>query len=228
MSDFNGMMKESNLIGGTWVSADSDTLIPVSNPATGEVTEVAKGLAPNDLAVSGAGLIYITETKAGQVTRVDPATGETTVVATDIIAPNGIAFSPDVGTLAVSEYRGQHAWMFRLKTDGSLDAKLPAMTLWRPVDPNGEFAFNQPPPYQTASRGDGMAVDRAGRFFITSALGVQVFDPTGRHSGLLPPPKRDGPVKPLTSCMLAGPRQDILVVTNGDRIYRRRIRIDAD
>ena len=43
MSDFNGMMKESNLIGGTWVSADSDTLIPVSNPATGEVI----GYVPN-------------------------------------------------------------------------------------------------------------------------------------------------------------------------------------
>lgn len=198
------------------------------DPATSVVTEVAKGLAPNDLAVSGDGLLYITETKAGQVTRIDPATGAALRVGSDIIAPNGIAFSPDGGTLAVSEYRGQHAWMFRLKADGSLDANLPAMTLWRPIDPKGEFSFNQPPPYQTASRGDGMAVDRAGRFFITSALGVQVFDPTGRHSGLLPPPRRDGPAKPLTSCMLAGPEHDILVVTNGDRIYRRRLRMRGD
>ena len=198
------------------------------DPSSGNVTEVAHDVTPNDLAISSDGMIFITETKAGRVTRIDPATGATKIVGSDIIAPNGIAFSPDGGTLAVSEYRGRHAWMFRLTGDSELDAKLPAMTLWRPIDPKGEFAFNQPPPYQEASRGDGMAVDRVGRAYITSALGVQVFDPTGRHSGLLPPPEREGPSKPLTSCMLAGPQQDILLVTNGDRIYRRRIRIGGD
>jgi len=195
------------------------------DPASGNVTEVARDVTPNDLAISPDGLIFITETKAGQVTRIDPATGATRIVGREIIAPNGIAFTPDGGTLAVSEYRGRHAWMFRLTAASELDAKLPAITLWRPIDPQGEFAFNQPPPYQAASRGDGMAVDRAGRFYITSALGVQVFDPTGRHSGLLPPPDRDGPSKPLTSCMLAGLERDILVVTNGDQIFRRRLRI---
>lgn len=198
------------------------------DPNSGTVTEVARDVTPNDLAISSDGMIFITETKSGQVTRIDPVTGATEVVGSGIIAPNGIAFSPDGGTLAVSEYRGTHAWMFRLTADSGLDANLPAMTLWRPIDPQGDFTFNQPPPYQTASRGDGMAVDRVGRFYITSAVGVQVFDPTGRHSGVLSLPERDGPAKPLTSCMLAGPRRDILVVTNGDRIEWRRLRIGAD
>lgn len=43
MSDFNGMIKEANLIGGTWVGADSGNSIPVTNPATGDVI----GQVPN-------------------------------------------------------------------------------------------------------------------------------------------------------------------------------------
>ena len=48
------------------------------------------------------------------------------------------------------------------------------------------FRFNEPPPYATSSRGDGMAVDKRGRYYVTSDLGVQVFDPTGRPCGVLP------------------------------------------
>lgn len=36
MSDYSGLLKESNLIGGQWIDADSGQSIPVSNPATGE------------------------------------------------------------------------------------------------------------------------------------------------------------------------------------------------
>jgi enterochelin esterase family protein len=57
---------------------------------------------------------------------------------------------------------------------------------------------------------------------VTSALGVQVFDPTGRLCGVLPKP---APTKPLTSCVLAGPGHEWLYVTNGDTIYRRRLAI---
>jgi enterochelin esterase family protein len=31
------------------------------------------------------------------------------------------------------------------------------------------------------------------------------------------------PAKPLTSCVLAGPQRDMLYVTNGDKIYRRKV-----
>jgi succinate-semialdehyde dehydrogenase/glutarate-semialdehyde dehydrogenase len=37
MSDFNGMLLQSNLIGGTWTAADSKATIDVTNPATGDV-----------------------------------------------------------------------------------------------------------------------------------------------------------------------------------------------
>ncbi|MCA9177762.1 MAG: SMP-30/gluconolactonase/LRE family protein [Planctomycetales bacterium] len=190
---------------------------------SGEVKTVATGVKPNDLAVTSEGLILITETGAKQVTRIDPKTGETKAVDTGITRPNGIALSNDGGTLAVSDHGGEHAWMFRVAADGTLDAKMPSMTLRLPIDAKGEFKFNEPPPYLSASRGDGMAVDRKGRFYITSDLGVQVFDPTGRPCGVLP--KLD-PSQPLTTCMLAGPGHNTLYIAHGSKVYRRKLTVE--
>jgi enterochelin esterase family protein len=40
---------------------------------------------------------------------------------------------------------------------------------------------------------------------------------------VLPKPRPD---KPLTSCVLAGPKRDELHVTNGDTVYRRKLAVD--
>jgi enterochelin esterase-like enzyme/sugar lactone lactonase YvrE len=193
------------------------------DPATGAVTEIAGDLAPNDLAVTPEGIVLVTETGKKQVTRIDPATGAVGAVDTGITGPNGIALSNDHGTLAVSDYRGAHTWTFRVAADGSLDARMPTMEMRMPIDPKGEFRFHEPPPTLSASGGDGLAVDRTGRWYVTSALGVQVFDPTGRLCGVLPKPRPD---RPLTSCILAGPGHSFLYVTNGDTIWRRRLTVE--
>jgi len=193
------------------------------DPRDGTVVEVATGVAPNDLAVTPDGFLYFTDTKQGHVVRIVLATGAVETVAEGIAGPNGIVLTRDGGTLAVSEHRGSHCWTFRVNADGSLDAGMPTMTLRRPIDPKGEFKHHAPPPYLAEARGDGMAVDAADRFYVTSAVGVQVFDPTGRLSGVLAKPD---PTKPLTSCVLAGPGHDQLHVTAGDTVYRRRLKID--
>jgi len=193
------------------------------NAATGEVKEVAANVAPNDLAVGTDGSIYITETKHQRVTRISIKTGEVTVVDTGINRPNGIALSNDQGTLAVSDSGGENVWLFRVNADGRLDAKLPTMAMRLPIDPSGEFKANEPPPYQPASRGDGTAVDKSGRYYVTSAVGVQIFDPTGRHCGVLPKPLEG---QPLTSCALAGLNHEYLYMTNGNTVFRRKLKID--
>lgn len=191
--------------------------------ATGNVTSVAEGVKPNDLAVTTDGFILITETGAQQVTRINPQTGEVTPVDTGITKPNGIALSNDGGTLAVSDYGGDSTWMFRVNAEGRLDGKMSIMPMRLPIDPAGDFQFNEPPPYKAASLGDGMSVDKAGRYYVTSALGVQVFDPTGRPCGVLP--KVDGD-QPLTTCILAGTGHSTLYIAHGKRIYSRKLTVE--
>ena len=98
----------------------------------------------------------------------DAKTKEKRAADTGITAPNGITLSPDQGTLAISDYRGEFVWTFRIRDDGSLDAKAPYMTMRLPIDPKGEFKLNAPPPYLVASGGDGMTSDSTGRYFVAS------------------------------------------------------------
>jgi enterochelin esterase family protein len=189
--------------------------------------------------VSAKGHIYFTHTGKKEIVFVDAKTKEkrvadstiitthtvvppqkTTLIGVGFTAPNGITLSPDQGTLAVSDYRGANVWTFRVNPDGSLDAKAPYMTMRLPIDPKGEFKTAEPPPYNPASGGDGMCSDELGRYYVATTLGVQVFDPTGRMCGVLTRPQLD---KPLTSCALSGEGRTYLYVTNGDKIFRRKV-----
>ena len=190
------------------------------DPATGAIAIVLEGVQPNDLVLTRRGFIYFTETAKKQVTFFDPATKTTRTAAIDIANPNGLTLSPDEGTLAVSESGGESVWTFRINPDGTLDAKTPYMTMRRPIDPKGEFLPRNPPPYLVAARGDGMTTDTLGRYYVTTALGIQVFDPTGRLCGVVYKPARD---KPVSSCVLSGPKRDLLYVTSGTAIYRRKV-----
>ena len=68
-----------------------------------------------------------------------------------------------------------------------------------------------------------MAVDKKGRYYITSQLGVQIFDPTGRPCGVLPKPNPD---QPLTTCILAGSDHSTLYIAHGSAIYSRPLTVE--
>lgn len=206
--------------GRLYACSGQKTQIVAIDLVGGAVEVIARDVQPNDFVITDRGWLYFTETRKRQVTSVELATKTVRVADTGIAGPNGITLSPDQGTLAVSESQGQHVWAFRINPDGTLDAKAPYMMLRRPIDPKGEFLPGMPPPYRAGSGGDGMTSDSIGRYYVTSALGVQVFDPTGRLCGVLDKPQPD---RPLTSCVLAGPQRDLLCVTNGDRIFRRKV-----
>lgn len=187
---------------------------------SGRTDVLAEGVAPNDLVVTAQGWVYFTSTAAGEVIGVELKSKTKRVMAGGLAGPNGIALSPDGGTLAVSEAKGSRVWAWRVNPDGSLDAGLPGMTLRRPIDPAGEFGMQSAPPFKAASGGDGMCSDAEGRWYVTSTLGVQVFDPTGRECGLLTHP---APGSQLVSVALAGPGRGWLYVAAGDRIFRRHV-----
>lgn len=214
---------------------------------SGKKTVIAEDVQPNDLVVSAKGHIYITETGKKQVTFINAKTGEKRAVyaapvpapadsATKkkaapapynpkiINAPNGITLSPDQGTLAVSDSRGSHTWAFRIEADGSLSAGAPYMAMRTPVDPDAKSADGRTPIYKTASGGDGMTSDTLGRYYVSSHLGVQVFDPTGRMCGVLPNPGDKG----MTSVGFAGTNMEIMYVTCSDKIYRRKVQASGN
>ncbi|HKS38748.1 MAG TPA: SMP-30/gluconolactonase/LRE family protein [Verrucomicrobiae bacterium] len=173
---------------------------------SGKVTVLADEVQPNDLVVSRKGFVYFTETGKGQVTITD-AKANVRVGATGINKPNGITLSSDQGTLAVSEYGGTNVWVYRVDADGSLSNGSRQMELRTPAG-------------KPDSGGDGMTTDAEGRYYVTSHVGIQMFDSAGRLVGVIPRPQDKGTV----SVTFAGPNLEHLYVCSSDKIYRRKTR----
>jgi len=172
---------------------------------SGKQTVLAQDVEPNDLAITRKGRIYITEASKKQVTMIDRE-GAKRVVDTGILAPNGLTLSPDQGTLVVSDSRGTNLWAFRIDKDGSLSAKEPYMTVRAPLEK------------PDVSSADGMTVDSAGRYYVATAVGLQMFDSTGRLGGVIAKPQN----KFLSNAAFAGPELDYLYVTCADKVFRRK------
>ncbi|MGL4463518.1 MAG: SMP-30/gluconolactonase/LRE family protein [Planctomycetia bacterium] len=169
----------------------------------GEPTVLATDVAANDLTVAHDGTIYFTETGAKKVWRL--AEGKKTVVDEGIERPNGITFWPDQKTLVVADSAGSKLWTFRIEADGSLSAKEGYYTV-RTVGGAKE------------SGADGMTVDTAGRLYVTTNAGLQVFDPIGRLSGVIVKPQNAF----LANVKFGGPKSEVLYVTTADKVYTRK------
>jgi sugar lactone lactonase YvrE len=128
------------------------------------------------------------------------------VVDEGIARPNGVVLSPDQSLLYVADTAGQFVWSFQVAADGSLRHKQKYFHLHLPDD--------------SPSNADGLAVDRDGRLYVASGLGVQICDPAGRVNAILPKPQR----KWLSNVDFGGPGFDMLYVTSGDKVFRRRMK----
>ncbi len=172
-----------------------------------ERTELAAEVRPNDLVVTHDGNLYFTMTPTSEIRRIDPS-GEMTVVSAGVVSkPNGITLSRDQGTLAVSDHGGKYVWVFRIAADGSLEHPGNYMTMRTPVEA------------PDIAKGDGMTTDIHGRYYVTSAVGLQMFDPTGRLGGVISSPD---PTIPVVSACFAGPGHAWLHIANGGTIWRRK------
>jgi gluconolactonase len=176
---------------------------------SGELAVIAAGVKPNDLVVTHSGHIYFTETAKMQVTHIAPGgkpmPADVATPTEGAQRPNGIALTPDQGTLAVSDHSGRYTWVWRIEPDGSLSHRMPYITLRTPSP-------------DAASKGDGMTTDSVGRYYITSAVGLQMFDPTGRMGGVIAAPSE----QTIVSVTFAGPELSYLYLAAGDKIFRRK------
>lgn len=136
----------------------------------------------NDLIADGTGGAYFTVGGAYYVN----ADGKVLTIEDQNIRSNGIMLSPDGRTLYVTN--NDVVLAFDVQPDGSASNRRDFGTL------NGDDG------------GDGMAVDSAGRLYVTGNLGVHVLSPEGTHLGLIPTPRR-----PITVAF-AGPGKRTLYV----------------
>ena len=67
---------------------------------------------------------------------------------------------------------------------------------------------------------DGMTVDTEGYLYVATKLGVQICDQPGRVVGIVSPPA----AADLSNVVFAGPDLEWLYVTEGDKVFRRRLR----
>ena len=119
----------------------------------------------NDLVADRKGGVYFT---VGGAYYVNAAGGVTSLG--DNIRSNGIMLSPDERVLYVTN--GGTILAFDVQADGG-------------VTNRRDFAK-----LEGGGNGDGMAIDAAGRLYVTSQPGVQVFDRDGKYLGLIPTPRK--------------------------------------
>jgi sugar lactone lactonase YvrE len=136
---------------------------------------VATGHA-NDMVVAPNGVAYVGnfgfDLMAGEPSRpahlakVDPD-GTVTVVAENLLFPNGAAITPDGSTLILSESFGNRMSAFDIHADGTLGPRRDWAALGPPPEPGQ--------PLDTLVFGpDGMCLDAEGAVWVADALGNRV------------------------------------------------------
>jgi gluconolactonase len=137
--------------------------------------------SPNDVVVKRDGTIWFTDPSYGylqgfrpepadgdRVYRYDPRSSRITVVASDLDKPNGLAFSPDEHVLYIGDSGAN-------QDPGSFDPRRPhhvsAFDVVGAGLANGRLFSVTTPGFP-----DGIKVDSAGRVYVSSFSGLQVFD----------------------------------------------------
>jgi sugar lactone lactonase YvrE len=172
---------------------------------------IAEGVSGNDIVVARNGNIYVTEPNTpaadqSNIWLIKP-NGEKKVVDTGLRYSNGVTLSPDQTLLYVADYRSHWVYSYQIQPDGSLQYK--QQYYWLHVADTVD-----------SSQADGMRVDRDGRLYVATRMGVQVCDQAGRVNAIIPTP--NGRISNLT---FGGESGDTLFATCGDKVYKRKLKV---
>lgn len=176
--------------------------------------------SPNDVVVRSDGAVFFTDPDYGlrqnlppgtpkeqdgdYVFRLDPGSGELTLIADDFDRPNGLAFSPDESILYIGDSgvvdgpgRNSHLRAFRVDDRGDLHGgEIFATTIGIP---------------------DGMRVDRDGNVWASAGPGINVYDPSGALLARVPF------ATDVTNLTFGGLDDGWLFATAGPAVYRLRV-----
>jgi gluconolactonase len=178
----------------------------------GTAKVIAEGFVGNDIVVAHNGNVYVTNPPADNVNapsnvRLIRPNGEKSIVDTGLKYANGITLSPDQTLLYVADYRSHWVYSYLIQPDGTLLYKQ-------------RFCWLHVPDTSDQSNADGMRVDRDGRLYVATAMGIQVCDQAGRVQCIIPTPNRR-----LSNLSFGGEHFDTLFATCGDRVYKRKLKV---
>jgi sugar lactone lactonase YvrE/enterochelin esterase-like enzyme len=192
--------------------ADAVTAKIVAYTRDGKSSTIAKNIRGLNLIVTNGGTIYVTEPgsgdeRSGKVWLIK-STGERSLLDTGLNHPSGIALSPDGLWLAVAENKTHWGYSYRVRADGTVEDKQ-------------QFYWFHVPDEADDSGAGAWSMDREGRLYAATRMGVQVFDRDGRVRAILPVPGGE-----VTSISFGGPDFDTLYVTCVDRkVYKRILKV---
>ncbi|MCP4428529.1 MAG: SMP-30/gluconolactonase/LRE family protein [Chloroflexi bacterium] len=145
--------------------------------------------SPNDVVVKSDGAIYFTDPDSGRsagygvprqtelpfsgVCRLEPESGELTLLIDDFAKPNGLCFSQNESLLFVNDTIRQHIRVFDVLVDGKVG--------------NGRLFANL-----TGNKpgvADGMKIDQSGNLLSCGPGGIHVFNPSGERLGIIETPE---------------------------------------
>ena len=213
---------KSNNVNGTMVNAAGELVgcemkgqVTVMGADGQVVRNVAKEYegkrfnAPNDLVIDAVGGTYFTDPHFRAPTPLPQgvtavyyaaADGKVTRLVDDLKAPNGVILSPDEKTLYVIPSGQAEMMAYEVVSPGKLG-------------PGRVFCTLKQKEGQSGKGGDGLTVDVKGNLYITSALGLQVFDPSGKLLGIIALPEQPA------NCTFGGPDRKTLYVTARTSLY---------
>ncbi|HKB36081.1 MAG TPA: SMP-30/gluconolactonase/LRE family protein, partial [Gemmataceae bacterium] len=124
-----------------------------------------------------------------------------------MMAPSGVALSPDQTLLYVASHTSHWVFSYQIQSDGSLA--------------HGQRYYHLHVPDTEDGRGaSSLAVDRDGRLYVATRMGIQVCDQAGRVNCIIPTPKGR-----LESICFGGEKFDTLFAICGDRVYKRKVKV---
>ncbi|AMV21912.1 SMP-30/gluconolactonase/LRE family protein [Planctomyces sp. SH-PL14] len=179
----------------------------------GKSRVVAEGFKGNDLVVLNNGSVYVTNPgwdgkSPSQVWHISPK-GEKTVVDKGLKFSNGLTTSPDQSLLYVADSRSHWVYSYQIQADGSLKDKQ-------------KYYHLHVHDRDDDSGADGMRVDKDGRLYVATRMGLQVCDQAGRVNCIIPTP--NGKVSNLT---FGGPQMDTIYATCGDKVFKRKVKVQG-
>jgi gluconolactonase len=184
----------------------------LSYDSAGKSTVVAEGIRGNDLVVRHDGGMYVTNPGGGgggggsKVWYISPD-GKKREVDQGLRFPNGVTLSPDQTLLYVADFASHWVYSYQVQRDGSL------------LDKQCFFHLHSPDAADE-SGADGMRVDRNGRLYVATRMGIQVCDQAGRVNCIIPTP--NGRVANLC---FGGADFQTLYATCGDRVFKRKVKV---